>query len=127
MARNPTWPPGHHDEMREAAQNVASFIGATSHFHVNDDALVVASAAKQSRNGRAVCQARRVGLQRLDYTPRITKTRRTFEIAAPRLRAMARNDCFGASFGLPERPPLTKRPILMSMTEANHRGPLEIR
>jgi hypothetical protein len=38
------------------------------------------------------CKTLRVGLQRLDYTPRNTRARR---IASPRLRAMARNDLGG--------------------------------
>jgi hypothetical protein len=53
-----------------------------------------ASAAKQSRNGRAV-KTFRLGLQQFDYTPCITQTRRMPEIASPRLPAMARNDLWG--------------------------------
>jgi hypothetical protein len=48
----------------------------------NDYVLVVASAVKQSRNGRAVCKTRRGGLQRLDYASRIRKTSRIPEIAS---------------------------------------------
>jgi hypothetical protein len=63
------------------------------------------SAAKQSRNRRAVCKTRRVGLQRLDHTSHNTQTRRT-----PEMLRLARGrwlaTTFGAFVGLPGRPPL---------------------